>query len=67
MIDKIKFMFSDLDLIFDWAASRNRDRLSGQGNLFDLINQSADSDVKSDLSLLLFAEDIIIKPLRVVA
>ncbi|WP_269623144.1 DNA polymerase III subunit alpha [Prochlorococcus marinus] len=29
-------LIKDLDLIIDWASSRARDRLSGQGNLFDL-------------------------------
>ncbi len=31
-------MISDLDLLIDWAASRARDRISGQGNLFDIVN-----------------------------
>ncbi|GIR03759.1 MAG: hypothetical protein CM15mP13_3530 [Pseudomonadota bacterium] len=26
---------SDLEHVIEWASSRNRDRLSGQGNLFD--------------------------------
>jgi len=30
-------LMADLDLIADWAASRARDRASGQGNLFDLF------------------------------
>ncbi len=30
-------LMADLDLVIDWASSRARDRLSGQGNLFDLI------------------------------
>ena len=30
-------LVADLDLQLDWAASRARDRLSGQGNLFDLM------------------------------
>ncbi|MFM7653057.1 MAG: DNA polymerase III subunit alpha, partial [Vulcanococcus sp.] len=30
-------LMADLDLIVDWAASRARDRASGQGNLFDLL------------------------------
>jgi hypothetical protein len=30
-------MVADLDVLLDWAASRSRDRTSGQGNLFDLL------------------------------
>jgi DNA polymerase III subunit alpha len=30
-------LVADLDLQLDWAASRARDRISGQGNLFDLM------------------------------
>jgi DNA polymerase-3 subunit alpha len=30
-------LMADLDLVLDWAASRARDRASGQGNLFDLL------------------------------
>ncbi|MCT0219300.1 DNA polymerase III subunit alpha [Synechococcus sp. CS-1329] len=30
-------LMADLDLVLDWASSRARDRLSGQGNLFDLF------------------------------
>lgn len=29
-------LINDLELVFDWAQSRARDRCSGQGNLFDL-------------------------------
>jgi DNA polymerase-3 subunit alpha len=32
---------ADLDLQLDWAASRARDRISGQGNLFDLVAGSS--------------------------
>ena len=28
-------LLSDLDHVMDWAATRNRDRNSGQGNLFE--------------------------------
>ena len=28
-------LLSDLEYVIEWASSRNRDRLSGQGNLFD--------------------------------
>tara|TARA_Y100001968_G_C19453652_1_gene770564 strand:- start:5286 stop:8795 length:3510 start_codon:yes stop_codon:yes gene_type:complete len=31
-------LISDLDLIIDWASSRAKDRISGQGSIFDLIN-----------------------------
>jgi DNA polymerase-3 subunit alpha len=34
-------LMADLDLIVDWAASRARDRASGQGNLFDLLGGAA--------------------------
>ncbi|MFM9088312.1 MAG: DNA polymerase III subunit alpha, partial [Cyanobium sp.] len=48
-------LMADLDLIADWAASRARDRASGQGNLFDLLGGSsaaapADAGGGSDLS-----------------
>ncbi len=38
-------LMADLDLIIDWASSRARDRLSGQGNLFDLEVGSSQDDV----------------------
>ncbi len=41
-------MISDLDLLIDWATSRARDRLSGQGNLFDLVEASLKSDVSDE-------------------
>ncbi len=37
-------LIADLDLLIDWASSRARDRISGQGNLFDLM--TANSGVK---------------------
>ncbi|MFM8545155.1 MAG: DNA polymerase III subunit alpha, partial [Vulcanococcus sp.] len=45
-------LMADLDLIVDWAASRARDRASGQGNLFDLMAAAtaAPEDGASDLS-----------------
>lgn len=47
-------LMADLDLIADWAASRARDRASGQGNLFDLLGGGADAagspDAGTDLS-----------------
>ena len=32
-------LLSDLEYVMDWASSRNRDRISGQGNLFDSIDK----------------------------
>ncbi len=34
---------SDLDLIIEWASSRARDRISGQGNLFDTFSEVSDA------------------------
>ncbi len=39
-------LIADLDLLLDWAGSRARDRISGQGNLFDLMNSSSQKDEK---------------------
>lgn len=36
-------LMADLGLAIDWAASRARDRASGQGNLFDLIGGGNDA------------------------
>jgi len=36
-------LFSNLENIMDWASSRNRDRISGQGNLFDSIEKYSDA------------------------
>ena len=33
-------LLADIDSVIDWASSRNRDRISGQGNLFDIDNNS---------------------------
>tara|TARA_B100000945_G_C20380097_1_gene596743 strand:- start:497 stop:1567 length:1071 start_codon:yes stop_codon:yes gene_type:complete len=45
-------LFSDLELIMEWAASRNRDRISGQGNLFDSEDKFLDNEFsKSQLSI----------------
>ncbi len=41
-------LIADLDLIIDWAASRSRDRISGQGNIFDLMGSSVEEE-KSDI------------------
>ena len=43
-------LIADLDLIIDWAASRARDRASGQGNLFDFSVASTDNNVERDIS-----------------
>ena len=37
-------LFSDLEHIMEWASARNRDRISGQGNLFDTIGENSDSE-----------------------
>ena len=37
-------LMSDLDNVVEWAASRNKDRISGQGNLFNTQNISFDLD-----------------------
>jgi DNA polymerase-3 subunit alpha len=36
-------LMADLDLVVDWAASRAKDRASGQGNLFDLLGAASAS------------------------
>jgi DNA polymerase III subunit alpha len=33
-------LINDLELVYDWAQSRAKDRASGQGNLFDLLGGS---------------------------
>ncbi|HYW18801.1 MAG TPA: OB-fold nucleic acid binding domain-containing protein [Nodularia sp. (in: cyanobacteria)] len=33
-------LINDLELVYDWAQSRDKDRASGQGNLFDLLSGS---------------------------
>ncbi len=33
-------LIHDLDLVYDWAQSRARDKAAGQGNLFDLLGTS---------------------------
>lgn len=37
-------LIQDLELLYDWAQSRARDRASGQGNLFDLLGGAWSSD-----------------------
>tara|TARA_B100000029_G_scaffold126737_1_gene120396 strand:+ start:69 stop:3584 length:3516 start_codon:yes stop_codon:yes gene_type:complete len=43
-------LIADLELLIHWAASRARDRLSGQGNLFDLVAGAADEQTSAELS-----------------
>ncbi len=38
-------LLADLDYVTEWAASRNRDRISGQGNLFDIDNKVDSLDI----------------------
>ncbi len=38
-------LLSDLENIVDWASSRHKDRISGQGNLFDDITNSKDINI----------------------
>ncbi len=37
-------LIADLDLLIDWAAARARDRISGQGNIFDLLPSVVEDD-----------------------
>ncbi len=39
----------DLELVYDWAQSRARDRASGQGNLFDLLGSAWSGDTGSNM------------------
>ena len=44
-------LMQDLDLVLDWAQSRAKDRLIGQGNLFDMLgggDANADDDTVSN-------------------
>ncbi len=43
-------LISDLNLLIDWAAARARDRISGQGNLFDLMQGCSENTDSGDLS-----------------
>ncbi|ABX08630.1 DNA polymerase III subunit alpha [Prochlorococcus marinus] len=42
-------LLADLDLIIEWATSRARDRISGQGNLFDLASSSSENQTSNSL------------------
>ncbi len=42
-------LIADLDLIIDWASSRARDRLSGQGNLFEIFSESQSENINNEL------------------
>ena len=37
-------LLSDLEYVMEWAASRNRDRLSGQGNLFESTSNNENKE-----------------------
>ncbi len=44
-------LIADLDLLMDWAASRSRDRVSGQGNLFSLFDdKSSSNNISGDIN-----------------
>ena len=43
-------LIADLDFVLEWSSSRAKDRISGQGNLFDLISDVSDSEEKDLLS-----------------
>ena len=38
-------LLADLESVMEWASSRNKDRISGQGNLFDVDNASRTLDI----------------------
>lgn len=40
-------LIQDLELVYDWAQSRAKDRASGQGNLFDLLGGFSTSNPKT--------------------
>ncbi|WP_414753376.1 OB-fold nucleic acid binding domain-containing protein [Anabaena sp. CCY 9910] len=40
-------LIQDLELVYDWAQSRARDRASGQGNLFDLLGGYSSTSTKT--------------------
>jgi DNA polymerase III subunit alpha len=40
-------LMHDLEPVLEWAQSRARDRISGQGNLFDLLGGSSSSETKT--------------------
>ncbi len=44
-------LIADLDFVIDWANSRARDRITGQGNLFDLVANPSDSNQQADVSM----------------
>tara|TARA_Y100001968_G_scaffold333713_1_gene398610 strand:+ start:224 stop:3739 length:3516 start_codon:yes stop_codon:yes gene_type:complete len=43
-------LISNLDYVIDWASSRARDRLSGQGNLFDFDSEKTDLKKQDNFS-----------------
>ncbi|WP_066425427.1 OB-fold nucleic acid binding domain-containing protein [Anabaena sp. 4-3] len=40
-------LIQDLELVYDWAQSRAKDRATGQGNLFDLLGVPTTTDKKT--------------------
>ncbi len=44
-------LIADLTLLIDWAGSRARDRISGQGNLFDMVASSSEDKDQEELSI----------------
>jgi DNA polymerase III subunit alpha len=40
-------LINDLELVYDWAQSRAKDRASGQGNLFDLLGGFSPNSTKT--------------------
>ncbi len=50
--DKIQFnrnqLIKDLELVYEWAQSRARDRASGQGNLFDFDGGSSNNNTANN-------------------
>ena len=49
-------LIADLECVIEWASSRHRDRISGQGNLFDSFDKN-DENNKFSLSQLTQVED----------
>ncbi|MGI8501753.1 MAG: OB-fold nucleic acid binding domain-containing protein [Hassallia sp.] len=41
-------LIKDLELVYDWAQSRARDRASGQGNLFDLLGGMSNNNTANN-------------------
>jgi len=43
-------LIKDLELVYDWAQSRARDKASGQGNLFDLLGEISNNTNNNKVS-----------------